>query len=572
MRTFLIALSAGLLTLTSSLPAANNYLQHNLVSNNSGTADHSDQSLVNPGGIAFSATGPFWIANQGSGVASIYNSAGIANPAPVSVPPQSTAIVQNSTTDFPVAPGVPASFIFCSAAGTISVWNANSPGSSAVVKIDRSQSSAIYTGLARASNAAGSALYAVNFHAGTVEVYDGNFNLLTTSGSFQDPAIPAGFVPYNIWATGNKLYVTFAQQNAGKSGPVAAAGMGYVDLFDVNGSLVQHVTGGGPLNAPWGLALAPAKFGDFAGALLVGNSGDGTINAFDVSTGRALGTLANTSGQTLSIPGLRALVVGNGAGAGDSNAVYFTAGSSNQGLFGSLQAAPVISNNGVINAAGYQLGAAPYTFVSIIGNNLAATTRSWQTSDFVNGQLPRSLDGVGVTVNGAPAYISYISPTQLNVLMPAATAPGTMQTTNNGLTGASVAVQYYQLTPAFFQVGASGFATATHADGTLIGPLGQFTASTRPARVGEIIVLYGNGFGATSPPQPEGSLVTAPLPLVTPPAILIGGAPAQVIYAGLTGTGLYQFNIVVPQVDPGNVDLTAQIGSVTTPPTMLAIQ
>ncbi len=278
-------------------------------------------------------------------------------------------------------------------------------------------------------------LYAVSFHAGTVEVYDGNFNAVTLSGSFQDPSIPVGYVPFNIWATGNKLYVTFAMQDSSKSNPVAGAGNGYVDLFDANGSLVQSIAAGGTLNAPQGLAIAPSKFGDFAGALLVGNFGDGTINAFDVTNSRALGVLANVSGQPLSIPGLRSLSTGNGGSAGDANALYFTAAPGNQshGLFGSLQAAPVVNGNGVINAAGFQLGAAPYTFVSIIGNNLAATTRQWQSSDFVNGQLPRSLDGVNASINGIPAYISYVSPTQLNVLMPAGTSPGSLVMTNNGL-------------------------------------------------------------------------------------------------------------------------------------------
>jgi uncharacterized protein (TIGR03118 family) len=572
MRTLLLGLSICWLTVSVPLQAANNYLQHNLVATGSASADHSDASLVNPWGIAFSASGPFWIANQGSAVASIYNSSGAISAESVAVPAQPTGIVQNSTTDFPVAPGVPALFLFCSAAGTISAWNSAGFVSGAVVKIDHSTSGAIYTGLARASYASGSALYAVNFSAGKVEVYDGNFNLLTTSGSFQDPAIPPGFVPYNIWASGNKLYVTFAQQNSAKSGPVTAAGSGYVDQFDVNGSLVQKVAAGAPLNAPWGLAIAPAKFGDFAGALLVGNFGDGTISAFDVTNSRFLGTLANVSGQTLSIGGLRALAVGNGGSAGDSNAVYFTADGS-QSLFGSVQAAPVINNNGILNAAGYQLGVAPYTFVSILGNNLAATTRSWQASDFVNGQLPRSLDGVGVNVNGTPAYISYISPTQLNVLMPASTSTGsTLQLTNNGLSSGATPLQFYALAPAFFQVGASGFAAATHSDGTLIGPLGVFTPSTKPARVGEVITIYGNGFGATSPAQPDGSLVSAPLPLINAPVVMIGGVPAQVAYAGLVAPGLYQLNVVVPQVDPGNVAMTAQVGAVTTPSTMIAIQ
>ncbi len=157
--------------------------------------------------------------------------------------------------------------------------------------------------------------------------------------------------------------------------------------------------------------------------------------------------------------------------------------------------------------------------------------------------------------------------------MPASTAAGsTLQLTNNGLAGTVIPLQFYALAPAFFQVGASGFATATHTDGTLIGPVGLFTSSTTPARAGEIITIYGNGFGATNPAQPDGNLVSAPLTLITPPTITIAGAPAQVVYAGLTAPGLYQFNVVVPQVDPGNVSTIAQIGSVVTPATMIAIQ
>ena len=274
------------------LPAANNYLQHNLVSDQSNTADHIDANLINPWGMAFSATGPFWVANETTNVGAIYNSAGATAATAVSIPAQSTAIVQNNTTDFPLAAGMPATFLFAGLNGTISGWNSSANGGAAIV-VNHSSAGAIYTGLARASSALGSTLYAVNFHAGTVEVYDPNFNPVTPSGNFQDPLIPAGFAPYNIWATGNKLYVTFAQQNSTKSTAVTGAGSGYVDLFDVNGSLVQHVTGGGTLNAPWGLAIAPAQFGDFAGALLVGNFGDGTINAFNISDGRSLGTLAN---------------------------------------------------------------------------------------------------------------------------------------------------------------------------------------------------------------------------------------------------------------------------------------
>jgi uncharacterized protein (TIGR03118 family) len=570
MRTLLFALLAIPLT------AANSYLQHNLVSDQPGMADHVDPHLINPWGLAFSATGPFWIADNSTSLSTVYNSAGIANSLVVSVPTHPTGIVQNSTTDFPVAPGLPASFIFCSGNGTISAWNSSANPAAALVKIDHSSTGAVYTGLAYASTAAGSTLYAANFNAGAVEVYDANFNPFTTAGNFQDPMIPAGYAPFNIWATGNKLYVAFAKQDAPRVNPVTGSGNGYVDLFDVNGSLVQRVVGGGPLNAPWGLAIAPPKFGDFAGALLVGNFGDGTINVFRTSDGTPLGTLANLSGQPISIPGLWALAAGNGGSAGDTNAIYFTAGVGGQshGLFGSLQAAPVINTNGIVNAASFQLGAAPYTFVTILGSNLAATTRSWQSSDFVNGALPQSLDGVSATIGGTPVYVSYVSPTQLNILLPTTitASSGQLQVVNNGSAGALAASQFFSLSPAFFQFGASGFVAATHADGTYVGPPGMFSSSTSSARPGEVISLWANGFGATNPPTPNGVLITAPLPLLTPPLVFIGGTAASVVFAGVSAPGLYQINVVVPQLDSGFLPLTAQIGSVMVPATMISVQ
>jgi uncharacterized protein (TIGR03118 family) len=520
---------------------------------------------MNPWGIAFSSSGPFWIADQGTGSLGIYNTAGIAVATPVPILTQPTGIVQNPTAEFPFSPGAPSTFIVCTATGTISAV----AGSSAAVKVDRSASGAVYTGMARASYGAGSAIYVANFHAGTIEVYDGNFNSLSTSGPFQDPMIPSGFAPYNIWANGNKLYITYARQDASRTNPVISPGSGYVDIFDANGSLVQQFASGGTLNAPFGLAIAPPKFGDFPGALLVGNFGDGTIGAYNLINGRLLGTIANASGQVLVINSLRSLAVGNGASAGDANTVYFTAGS---GLFGGLQGPSIISNNGIVNAAGFQLGAAPSTWVSLFGNNLASTTRSWQSSDFVNGALPRQLDGVSVSVNGIPAYISYVSPTQLNVLLPTFTGPGVLQMTAGGLAGTPVTLQFSQLSPALFQIGTSGYVSATHSDGSLIGPSGLFTSTTKPARVGEVVTIYGNGFGVTNPPAQDGVLVPQPLSLATPPSIFFGGTPAQVVYAGLVGPGLYQFNVVVPQVDSGDLAVTAQVGSVTTPSALLTVQ
>jgi uncharacterized protein (TIGR03118 family) len=549
-----------LFALSCPLVAANNYLQHNLVSNIAGAADNTDANLNGPWGIAYSPNGPFWVTSQMGSQASIYSSSGAQAASPATTPPQPTGIVALDT---------PGSFLICGANGTISQWS----GSSAVVKIDHSANGGSYTGIARATNAAGPVFYAVNIHSGTIEGYNLDYTPLVPPSSFLDANLPTGYVPFNIWNNGgNKLYVTFVLRNSATfTTPLTGAGMGYVDLFDANGALVQRVAGGGVLNAPYGLAIAPPKFGDFAGDLLVGNFGDGTINVFGITDGRSLGTLANVSGQPLTISGLRSLTVGSGTGAGDANAIYFTAGTS-QSIFGSLQAAPVIANNGVLNGASFQLGAAPYTFISILGNNLAATTRSWQGPDFVNNQLPRSLDGVSVTINGASAYIAYVSPTQLNVLTPAAAAPGNLQIVNNGLSGAATPVQFLQLSPAFFVLGSSGYAAATHNNGSLIAPNGTFPGST-PATAGEIITIYGNGFGATNPTLPDGALISSPLSLITQPTITIGGMSAQVVFGGVVAAGLYQFNVVVPAVGTGSViPLVAQVGSATAPTVNIAIQ
>jgi uncharacterized protein (TIGR03437 family) len=289
--------------------------------------------------------------------------------------------------------------------------------------------------------------------------------------------------------------------------------------------------------------------------------------------------LSDIAGNAISIQGLWGLIPGNGGNGGDANAIYFAAGIGgggavqSHGLFGSLQAAPMINPNGIVNGASFQIGSAPYTYISILGSNLAATTRQWQTSDFVNGKLPQVLDGVSVSINNTPAYVAYVSPTQLNVLLPTSAAPGQLQTVNNGLNSAPTASQFIPLSPAFFQLGSSNYVAATHADGSLIGPDGMFSSTTKPARAGEVITLYGNGFGATTPAGPDGMLITSPLPLVTPPVITFGGVQAQVVFAGVTAPGLYQFNVVVPQAASGNnVTLMAQIGPLTTPAVQITIQ
>jgi hypothetical protein len=223
------------------------------------------------------------------------------------------------------------------------------------------------------------------------------------------------------------------------------------------------------LNSPWGLAIAPATFGKFANDLLVGNFGDGLINAYDPATGAFAGTLQDPSGNNIVIPGLWALVFGNGVGGGDKDTLYFTAGPGEEkhGLLGSISANPNLVS--ALNAAQVTGGIAPNTYITVKGNNLAATKRSWKAADFgVTGNtLPTSLDGVSVTLNGEPAYIIYISPVQINLLTPTdmpSTGRITVQVTNGTLTGGTVNVTPQAVAPSFFVWDTASHIAATHAD------------------------------------------------------------------------------------------------------------
>ena len=323
------------------------YEQHNLVSDISGVADYLDSNLVNPWGITSSSTSPFWISDNNTGVSTIYNGSGQPNALIVTIPPPSggtspsspTGVVFNGSSDFSGA-----HFIFATEDGTIAGWTS---GTVAALKVDNSGLGAVYTGLAIGSNISGNFLYAANFSTGTIDVYDTNYNQAFLAGSFTDPNLPAGYAPFNIKNIGGKLYVTYALQDTSKQDAVAGAGNGIVDVYDTNGNLLQRlVSQGGYLNAPWGIVLAPSIFGDFSNELLIGNFGDGSINAFDPLTGNFIGQMLDSMGNPLSIEGLWGLIVGNGGNGGDVNTLYFTAGISgggnieDHGLFGSLHPIP----------------------------------------------------------------------------------------------------------------------------------------------------------------------------------------------------------------------------------------
>ena len=551
-------LLVALLTLTPSLmPGANTYLQHNLVADQSGIADFTDPNLVNPWGICTSATSPFWLSDAGTGLSTVYTSFGTPNatlkpvvPATMtnSAPGLPTGCVANGTATAFNITGKSVSFIFATENGSISGWgNALNPAA-AVVAVDKSASGAVYKGLAIATAAAGPQIYAANFNAGTIEVYDQNWAPVTTSGGFKDAAIPSGFAPFNIQNLGGKLYVTYAKQDAQKQNDVAGAGNGYVDVYDLNGALLTHLISGGNLNSPWGVSIAPAGFGDFAGDLLVGNFGDGTINAYNATTGALVATLMDTKGAVIHISGIWGLQVGNGGNGGDPNAVYFAAGTGGQqhGLFGSLQAAPAIAANAIVNSASYTAPVAPGGFVTIFGANLSATQRTWTTSDFVGGKLPTSINGVSVTIDGKPAYIYYVTPGQIDLIPAADTTQGSVPVvvTNNGLTSVSSTVTLATTAPGCF-ISKNNYIAAIHADGTLVGPTTLFPNNSTPAKPGETISLYATGLGATNPVE-DGLVVTSAAPLVTVPAVTINGVPATVTMAAMTSSGLYQINVTVP--------------------------
>jgi len=561
-------------------PAANQYLQHNLVSDQTGAgADHVDTNLVNAWGICTSATSPFWISDNGTGLSTLYNSFGVPNATVKPAIPATgttatggapTGCVSNGTTTSFLVPnsgGSGSNFIFVTENGSISGWSGTVNAAQAIVMVDNSSKGAVYKGLAMAtpSAATGPWIYAANFNAGTIEVYDGTWKLLNLPGAFTDPGIPSGFAPFNIQTLGGKLYVTYAKQDAQKKNDVAGAGNGFVDVYDLNGVLLNHLVSNGSLNSPWGLAIAPAGFGDFANDLLVGNFGDGAINVFNPTTGALISTLQDAKGNTIRISGLWGLRVGNGGNGGDGNAVYFAAGpgSEQHGLFGSLQAAPAVTPNAISNSASYVTTIAPGGFVTVQGSNLAATQRTWASADFVGGKLPTSLDGVSATVNGKAAYMYYVSPLQIDLIPAGDTTQGPVQVviSNNGLQSAAMTVTQAVYAPGFF-ISKSNYIAATHADGTLVGPATLFPNNSTPAKAGETIVLYGTGLGPANPSQ-DGLVVTAPSPTTTLPTVTINGVAVTVAFSGLTSAGLDQINVVMPQGTPaGDQSVVLTIGGV----------
>jgi uncharacterized protein (TIGR03118 family) len=343
-----LAALLGLTVLAGFAPAAqaqNSYVVHNLVSDQPGVADHTDPNLVNAWGLVASATSPWWVADNETAVSTLYNGTGTPQSLIVSVPGAPTGIVFNGGGSFVVSSGAssgPARFIFASEDGTISGWNPAvpppAPSHQAIVAVDNSAAGANYKGLAIASTASGDFLYAADFHNARVDVFGGNFQPVTMPGGFVDPQLPAGFAPFGIQNLQGRIYVAYAKQDEEAEDEVAGEGLGFVSVFDTAGTFVARVASGEPLDAPWGLAIAPAGFGRFSGNLLVGNFGNGRINAYDLATFEPRGHLKTADHKPLVIDGLWGIAFGNGAGAGPTTTLFFAAGPDDEthGLFGSV--------------------------------------------------------------------------------------------------------------------------------------------------------------------------------------------------------------------------------------------
>jgi uncharacterized protein (TIGR03118 family) len=353
-----LLLSAVLLaTATLATPAVvgadrgrNGYTVHKLVSDDASLAPRTDSNLVNAWGIAQGDDTAIWVNDAGTGVSTVYRGNGrpvpsSASPLVVTIPGPSgstdasspTGIVYNELADaeptaFAVSSGGntgPSEFIFVTEDGTISGWNPSVDLTHAILVVDNSGSDAVYKGLAIIDDH----IYATNFESGLVEEYDASF---APAGTFTDPGIPADFAPFGIRAIDDMLYVTYAKRDGDDDLP--GPGNGFVDEFSPDGTLIAQFAAHGTLNSPWGLALAPNNFGQFSNALLVGNFGDGTINAFDAATGEFLGQLSNNQGAPIVIDGLWGLLFGTGAQGAKPNTLYFTAGPSDEehGLFGRI--------------------------------------------------------------------------------------------------------------------------------------------------------------------------------------------------------------------------------------------
>jgi len=354
--------SSGIVTPASAgrgAIATRSYAQTNLVSDIPGLAAHTDANLKNPWGTSVGPGSPIWVSDNHAGVTTLYDGAGNPQPRVVGIPAPPSAgqgavgaptgqafnTFDPASQDFVISKNGssgPAFFLFATEDGTIAGWNPNVDPAQAVIAVDRSTATdsasdvgALYKGLALVTTPGGKFIYASNFRFGTVDVFDSHFNLVN---SFSDPTVPTGFAPFGIHNIGGKLYVTYAKQGPGKEDDAARPGNGFVDVFAPNGDLLQRLVSGGKLDSPWAVTLAPATFGAFGGDILVGNFGNGRINAYDPTTGEFQGELSSPGGGPITIDGLWGLRFAPATPGATANTMFFTAGLNDEadGLFGTI--------------------------------------------------------------------------------------------------------------------------------------------------------------------------------------------------------------------------------------------
>jgi uncharacterized protein (TIGR03118 family) len=333
--------SAGMiaLALSFSVNATLRFTVTNLVTDDQGVnhAQIADPHLINAWGISHSTGSPFWVSDNGTGLATLYNVNPTTNvttkqPLEVTIPGAGTVTGQTFAN---IAGNFNAdTFLFVSEDGTVSGWR-NALGTTAET-LQIGSAANVYKGTALDVTASGNYLVSANFRAGTIDVLKGTAAAPNLAGNFTDPTLPSGYAPFNIENLNGVLYVTYALQDPAKHDDVAGPGFGFVSAFDLQGNFLGRIASDGTLNSPWGLAIAPSSFGEFAGDLLVGNFGDGRINAFDLGTHAFRGQLVGSDGNPLEIDGLWDLILGNGGSGGSLQSIYFSAGPGDEqhGLFG----------------------------------------------------------------------------------------------------------------------------------------------------------------------------------------------------------------------------------------------
>lgn len=357
-----VAGTASMLSLAGAVAFGQHYTQTNLVSNTSGVAAVTDSDLINPWGMSRGSGTPWWASDNGTGLSTLYNGAGTKQGLIVTIPPAVSGntgtptgtIFNGSTTDFLLAPGKQALFLFATEDGTIAGWNpgvgvpaGGSPPSTMAMTVVNTKDGSSFKGLTSATVNGKLYLYVANFSKGRVDVYDSAFNRMHFFGeSFFDENTPWDFSPFNVQAIGNDIVVTYALHQRGSMDQIEGPGLGFVDVYTSSGRLLRRLQHGKWLNAPWGVALAPLDFGVFSHDLLIGQFGSGNIAAYDLASGAFEGLLEDSTGAPITIDGLWSISPGN-ASTGNYNAasapaaeLYFAAGpgSESGGLLGYLTA------------------------------------------------------------------------------------------------------------------------------------------------------------------------------------------------------------------------------------------